>query len=94
MICFYLLPLLYIIKHALAKSYRNDLTNNGPYEIARCGAGQPDSRASRLQNLLQETGFAITNLIIPFAKKGVVGSRYFANFFKTDQNIDQVVSLY
>ena len=78
----------------LATDYSSDVTNNGPYIIARCGAGQPNSRASRLQSVLKQTGAFILNAIIPTAQRGVVGSRAFASFFTSDSNIDQVVSIF
>ena len=79
---------------ALARDYSTDLTNNGPYQIARCGAETKNSNATRLQTALSQTGAYISDTLIPTAQQGVNGSMAFANFFTTNTAVPDVVSIF
>ncbi|KAL9135213.1 MAG: hypothetical protein Q9175_003597 [Cornicularia normoerica] len=71
----------------------DDATTSGKYQILLCGAGQPDSKAARLQALLpliwQNLQIAIQDV-----KKGTASQHGYTAFFKSNANQAAVMDLF
>lgn len=70
-----------------------DTVSSGNYLIHLCDSGEPNSNASYLQNLLPQI-YVNLQAVIADARLGTASKRGYGAFFKTNDNIQEVVRVY
>ena len=70
-----------------------DIASSGTYLILKCDAGNPNSRAAKLQALLPQI-FTTLQAVIADASLGTASRHGYATFFQNDDNIASVQGIY
>ncbi|KAL6719816.1 hypothetical protein ACLMJK_001737 [Lecanora helva] len=76
-----------------AASDMGDIASSGNYLIHLCNANQANSHASYLQQILDQI-YTNVQAVIADAHLGTASKRGFGAFFKTDENIDEVIRVF
>ena len=71
----------------------DDTVSSGNYMIHLCNSGEPNSNASYLQDLLPQI-YSNVQAVIADARLGIASKRGYGAFFKTDENIEEVIRVY
>ena len=71
----------------------DDTVSSGNYMIHLCNSEEPNSNASYLQELLPQI-YSNVQAVIADARLGTASQRGYGAFFKTDENVDEVIRVF